>query len=117
MEAGIECLNGKHGHVKLPKEPQQIVIIILKCVVSIGKSVRLMNIFYIIFFLQEIKFLYEPTFLGMLTAQYYLSYKTISFLSVNMEPDSSMEDLLNLIVQVEEYRLLPVRHNEDNINK
>ncbi|CAH1957874.1 unnamed protein product [Acanthoscelides obtectus] len=53
----------------------------------------------------------------MLAAQYYLSHKTIHFLSEHMEPDSSIEDLLNLICQVEEYRLLPVRHNEDNINR
>lgn len=53
----------------------------------------------------------------MIAAQFYLSHKTISFLSSNMEKDSTMEDLLNLIVQVEEYKLLPVRHNEDNINK
>ncbi|KAJ8934567.1 hypothetical protein NQ318_017266 [Aromia moschata] len=66
---------------------------------------------------EEMKFLYEPTFLGMLAAQYYLSYKTLYFLSENIRPDSSMEDLLKLICQVEEYRLLPVRHNEDNINR
>lgn len=63
------------------------------------------------------KILYEPTFLGMLAAQYYLSYKTIYFLSENLQPDSSIEDLLDLTCQVEEYRLLPVRHNEDNINR
>lgn len=63
------------------------------------------------------KFLYEPTFLGMLAAQYYLSYKTIHFLSENIEQNSSIDELLSLICQVEEYRLLPVRHNEDNINR
>nr|CAH7750403.1 unnamed protein product [Callosobruchus chinensis] len=66
---------------------------------------------------EETVLLYEPSFLGVLAAQYYLSHKTIHFLSENMEPDSSIEDLLNLICQVEEYRLLPVRHNEDNINR
>ncbi|XP_074028472.1 activating signal cointegrator 1 complex subunit obelus isoform X3 [Leptinotarsa decemlineata] len=66
---------------------------------------------------EEMKFLYEPTFLGMLAAQYYLSHKTIYFLSENLQADSSIEELLELICQVEEYRLLPVRHNEDNINR
>ncbi|KAJ8967760.1 hypothetical protein NQ314_002643 [Rhamnusium bicolor] len=66
---------------------------------------------------EEMRYLYEPTFLGMLGAQYYLSFKTIYFLSENICSDSSMDELLSLICQVEEYRLLPVRHNEDNINK
>ncbi|XP_018561947.1 activating signal cointegrator 1 complex subunit 3 isoform X3 [Anoplophora glabripennis] len=66
---------------------------------------------------EEMKFLYESTFLGTLAAQYYLSYKTIYFLSENMEQNSSIDELLSLICQVEEYRLLPVRHNEDNINR
>ncbi|KAL1501849.1 hypothetical protein ABEB36_007098 [Hypothenemus hampei] len=65
----------------------------------------------------EIKTIYEPTILGMLGCQYYLSYKTIHFLSEEMQPDNSMDELLTLICQVEEYRLFPVRHNEDNINK
>ncbi|KAJ8984827.1 hypothetical protein NQ317_013026 [Molorchus minor] len=66
---------------------------------------------------EELKFLYEPTFIGILGAQYYLSYKTISFLSENIQQDNSIDELLRLICQVEEYRLLPVRHNEDNINR
>ncbi|XP_050304437.1 activating signal cointegrator 1 complex subunit 3 [Anthonomus grandis grandis] len=65
----------------------------------------------------EMKNVYEASFLGMLGCQYYLSYKTMYFLSENMQPNNSVEDLLILICQVEEYRLFPVRHNEDNINK
>ncbi|XP_066155619.1 activating signal cointegrator 1 complex subunit 3-like [Euwallacea fornicatus] len=60
---------------------------------------------------------YEPTSLGLLGCQYYLSYKSIYFLSENMEHYNSIDELLTLICQVEEYRLFPVRHNEDNINK
>ncbi|KAF7284822.1 hypothetical protein GWI33_021579 [Rhynchophorus ferrugineus] len=66
---------------------------------------------------ENIKNFYETTFLGMLGCQYYLSYKTVHFLSENMLPDNSIDDLLLLICQVEEYKLFPVRHNEDNINK
>ncbi|XP_060529591.1 activating signal cointegrator 1 complex subunit 3 isoform X2 [Cylas formicarius] len=61
--------------------------------------------------------IYEPTFLGMLSCQYYLSYKSIHFLSETMQPNNSIDELLLLICQVEEYKLFPVRHNEDNINK
>lgn len=66
---------------------------------------------------ENIKNFYETTFLGMLGCQYYLSYKTVHFLSENMQFDNSIDDLLSLICQVEEYKLFPVRHNEDNINK
>ncbi|ENN76138.1 hypothetical protein YQE_07311, partial [Dendroctonus ponderosae] len=65
----------------------------------------------------EFRGVYEPTFLGLLSCQYYLSFKSVHFLSEQMEPDCSLEELLLLVCQVEEYRLFPVRHNEDNINK
>ncbi|XP_072381205.1 activating signal cointegrator 1 complex subunit 3-like isoform X2 [Diabrotica undecimpunctata] len=65
----------------------------------------------------EMKLFYESTILGHLAAQYYLSYKTVYFLSETMQPDSSIEEMLELICQVEEYKLIPVRHNEDNINR
>ncbi|CAG9769327.1 unnamed protein product [Ceutorhynchus assimilis] len=61
--------------------------------------------------------IYETTLLGMLSSQYYLSYKSIHFLSESMEPNNSIEELLTLICQVEEYKLFPVRHNEDIINR
>lgn len=60
---------------------------------------------------------YEPTFYGLLASQYYLSYKSMYFLNTHMQHDSSIDDLLTLISQVEEYALFPVRHNEDNINR
>ncbi|XP_056637201.1 activating signal cointegrator 1 complex subunit 3-like isoform X1 [Diorhabda sublineata] len=65
----------------------------------------------------EMRLFYESTILGVLAAQYYLSYKTIYFLSENMSENSSIEEMLELICQVEEYKLIPVRHNEDNINR
>ncbi|CAG9864266.1 unnamed protein product, partial [Phyllotreta striolata] len=61
--------------------------------------------------------IYGSTILGMLGAQFYLSHKTVLFLSENMQENSTIEELLELICQVEEYKLMPVRHNEDNINK
>lgn len=89
------------------------------CVVQQNAVSTVLYIEFVVFnsALQELKGIYEATLLGMLSCQYYLSYKSTHFISENMESNSSIDELLILICQVEEYRLFPVRHNEDNINK
>jgi activating signal cointegrator complex subunit 3 len=66
---------------------------------------------------EEVGDFYESTFLGQLAAQYYLSCKTMLYLHNNVAEDSSLDDLLTNMCQVEEYALFPVRHNEDKINR
>jgi hypothetical protein len=39
------------------------------------------------------------------------------YLHHNVAEDSSLDDLLTNMCQVEEYALFPVRHNEDKINR
>lgn len=55
--------------------------------------------------------------MGQLAAQYYLSCKTMLYLHENLMEDSSLDDLVLNMCQVEEYALFPVRHNEDKINR
>ena len=59
----------------------------------------------------------EPTALGKICSFYYLMHPTIRHLEDNLKPDSTYEDLLMILCGATEYSELPVRHNEDIVNK
>ncbi|KAK9203816.1 hypothetical protein WN943_014073 [Citrus x changshan-huyou] len=59
----------------------------------------------------------EPTMLGTIASQYYLSYVTVSMFGSNIGPDTSLEVFLHILSGASEYDELPVRHNEDNHNE
>ncbi|KAH6557931.1 hypothetical protein KP509_1Z085500 [Ceratopteris richardii] len=58
----------------------------------------------------------EPLMLGNIASQYYLSHRTVSLFSSNVNADSTVEDLLLTLAGAAEYDELPVRHNEDKLN-
>uniref|UniRef100_A0A5B7ARQ6 RNA helicase n=1 Tax=Davidia involucrata TaxID=16924 RepID=A0A5B7ARQ6_DAVIN len=59
----------------------------------------------------------EPTMLGSIASQYYLSYMTVSMFGSNIGPDTSLEVFLHILSGASEYDELPVRHNEENYNE
>lgn len=59
----------------------------------------------------------EPTSLGKICSFYYLMHTTIRHLEDNLRSDSSYEDLMMILCGATEYSELPVRHNEDLVNK
>ncbi|KAF9306760.1 hypothetical protein BGZ74_003618 [Mortierella antarctica] len=59
----------------------------------------------------------ESTSLGKICSFYYLMHTTIRHLEDNLRPDSSYEDLMMILCGSTEYSELPVRHNEDLVNK
>ncbi|KAF4360857.1 hypothetical protein G4B88_000712 [Cannabis sativa] len=59
----------------------------------------------------------EPTMLGSIASQYYLSYMTVSMFGSNIGPDTSLEVFLLILSGASEYNELPVRHNEENYNE
>ncbi|CAM8907106.1 unnamed protein product [Rhodiola kirilowii] len=58
----------------------------------------------------------EPTMLGSIASQYYLSYTTVSMFGSNISLDTSLEVFLHILSGASEYDELPVRHNEENYN-
>lgn len=59
----------------------------------------------------------EPLMLGSIASQYYLSYMTVSMFGSNIGPNTSLEVFLHILSGASEYNELPVRHNEENINR
>lgn len=59
----------------------------------------------------------EPTMLGTIASQYYLSYMTVSMFGSNIGPDTPLEAFLHILSGACEFDELPVRHNEENYNK
>ncbi|KAI5331061.1 hypothetical protein L3X38_021187 [Prunus dulcis] len=59
----------------------------------------------------------EPTMLGSIASQYYLSYMTVSMFGSNIGSDTSLEVFLHILSAASEYNELPVRHNEENYNE
>ncbi|THG01808.1 hypothetical protein TEA_006154 [Camellia sinensis var. sinensis] len=59
----------------------------------------------------------EPTMLGSIASQYYLSYMTVSMFGSNIGQDTSLEVFLHVLSGASEYDELPVRHNEENFNE
>ncbi|XP_039272645.2 activating signal cointegrator 1 complex subunit 3-like [Styela clava] len=59
----------------------------------------------------------EPTSIGRIASYYYLSHLTVRMLCQEMKSGSTIPDILQLLTECQEYNELPVRHNEDIINK
>uniref|UniRef100_UPI00358EF322 activating signal cointegrator 1 complex subunit 3 isoform X2 n=1 Tax=Myxine glutinosa TaxID=7769 RepID=UPI00358EF322 len=57
----------------------------------------------------------SPLFLGRIASYYYLKYKTVHLFHDRLNSTCSVEDLLSLLADAEEYAELPVRHNEDGL--
>lgn len=54
--------------------------------------------------------------MGHIASYYYLQHKTIKTFHEKLKGELSIEDLLKVLVDAEEFNLLPVRHNEDLMN-
>ncbi|KAG1665183.1 Activating signal cointegrator 1 complex subunit 3 [Nymphon striatum] len=59
---------------------------------------------------------FQPTVLGHIASFYYLSHKTVAMFKESLQIDSSIEKLLQVLTDAQEYDQIPVRHNEDNLN-
>lgn len=58
----------------------------------------------------------DPTPFGKIMSYYYLSHKTIRYLTKHAKAQASFLDVLTWMCRATEYDELPVRHNEDLIN-
>ena len=64
-------------------------------------------------------FTLESTQIGRITSRYYLNYPTLHRFSkfiVECKDIASVEELIRVICQADEFAELPVRHNEDTLN-
>ncbi|GFY27543.1 activating signal cointegrator 1 complex subunit 3 [Trichonephila clavipes] len=59
----------------------------------------------------------SPTVLGKIASYYYLNHRTILWFSQKLHKDANIEDMLDILCGTHEYEELPVRHNEDSVNK
>ncbi|KAG0300672.1 hypothetical protein BGZ98_008986, partial [Dissophora globulifera] len=59
----------------------------------------------------------ESSSMGKICSFYYLMHPTIRHLLDHLQPDSTYEDLMMILCGATEYSELPVRHNEDLVNK
>jgi activating signal cointegrator complex subunit 3 len=55
--------------------------------------------------------------MGKIASFYYLSYQTMQHFQDNLRPDSNLEQVLKVLSDAYEYDQLPVRHNEDILNR
>ncbi|CAO2627749.1 Activating signal cointegrator 1 complex subunit 3 [Lemmus lemmus] len=58
----------------------------------------------------------EPLECGRIASYYYLKHKTVKMFKDRLKPECSIEELLSILSDAEEYTDLPVRHNEDHTN-
>ena len=58
----------------------------------------------------------QSTPLGRISSFYYLSHLTVRMFYEKLKNDITLEQILELLTEVQEYSELPVRHNEDNLN-
>ncbi|KAM8954511.1 activating signal cointegrator 1 complex subunit 3 isoform 1-T1 [Pelodytes ibericus] len=58
----------------------------------------------------------EPQTYGKIASYYYLKHQTVRMFKDRLKSDCSVEDLLSVLTDAEEYTDLPVRHNEDQMN-
>jgi len=54
-----------------------------------------------------------PTLLGHISSYYYLQHKTAKTFQERLKGELSMDDLIKVLVDAEEFSLLPIRHNDD----
>lgn len=70
---------------------------------------------YFFFFSQDGRTLY-PTSIGRIASYYYIKHETMLHLTQTIKPDSTIEELLDILSHVTEYDDVPVRHNEEHLN-
>lgn len=58
----------------------------------------------------------RSTPLGLIASYYYLQHKTVKIFHERLKGELSMDDLIKILADAEEFSLLPVRHNEDLMN-
>ncbi|XP_074846926.1 activating signal cointegrator 1 complex subunit 3 isoform X2 [Carettochelys insculpta] len=58
----------------------------------------------------------EPLTYGRIASYYYLQHQTVRMFKDRLKPECSVEELLSVLSDAEEYADLPVRHNEDQMN-
>ncbi|GBC25635.1 uncharacterized protein OCT59_020043 [Rhizophagus irregularis] len=59
----------------------------------------------------------ESTSFGKIASYYYLSHKTIRLFLDRVQIKSTIRDILGILCDSDEYSELPVRHNEDLLNR
>uniref|UniRef100_A0A158Q7W7 Activating signal cointegrator 1 complex subunit 3 n=1 Tax=Elaeophora elaphi TaxID=1147741 RepID=A0A158Q7W7_9BILA len=55
--------------------------------------------------------------LGTIASIYYLNHKTVRFFANYLTPTATVEELIKILADCPEYDEIPVRHNEDQINR
>ncbi|KAI1885583.1 hypothetical protein AGOR_G00205300 [Albula goreensis] len=58
----------------------------------------------------------EPLTYGRIASYYYLKHQTVRMFRERLKAECSLQDLLLVLTDAEEYAELPVRHNEDQLN-
>uniref|UniRef100_A0AAQ5X6T8 Activating signal cointegrator 1 complex subunit 3 n=1 Tax=Amphiprion ocellaris TaxID=80972 RepID=A0AAQ5X6T8_AMPOC len=58
----------------------------------------------------------EPLTYGRIASYYYLKHQTIRTFKEQLRAELSIQELLSILTDAEEYAELPVRHNEDQLN-
>ncbi|XP_039603796.1 activating signal cointegrator 1 complex subunit 3 [Polypterus senegalus] len=58
----------------------------------------------------------EPLTYGRIASYYYLKHQSVRMFKERLKADCTLEDLLFILSDAEEYSELPVRHNEDQMN-
>ncbi|KAJ8290873.1 hypothetical protein GJAV_G00018670 [Gymnothorax javanicus] len=58
----------------------------------------------------------EPVTYGRIASYYYLKHQTVRMFHERLKAECSLQDLLLILTDAEEYTELPVRHNEDQLN-
>ncbi|OAF71443.1 Activating signal cointegrator 1 complex subunit 3 [Intoshia linei] len=57
------------------------------------------------------------TELGRIACVYYISHITVSFFNKSLSSESSIKSLLKILCYADEFSLMPIRHNEEILNK
>ncbi|KAL3312269.1 activating signal cointegrator 1 complex subunit [Cichlidogyrus casuarinus] len=71
---------------------------------------------YCVYYDDEDEYTVHPTEYGQIASFYYLSHESIGQFIEQIKPDSTVEQLLEVLCNAKEFSLLPVRHNEDLLN-
>eukprot|EP01061_Rhynchopus_euleeides_P045577 TRINITY_DN8255_c1_g1_i1.p1 TRINITY_DN8255_c1_g1~~TRINITY_DN8255_c1_g1_i1.p1 ORF type:complete len:1912 (+),score=925.93 TRINITY_DN8255_c1_g1_i1:147-5882(+) len=57
-----------------------------------------------------------PSVLGRIASFYYLSHQSVLLFEDYIQDETSLQDILKLLCNAQEFAELPVRHNEDKLN-
>ncbi|TRZ04207.1 hypothetical protein DNTS_002616, partial [Danionella cerebrum] len=71
--------------------------------------------FILLFFVQDEQSI-EPLTYGRIASYYYLKHQSVRMFRERLKPELSVQELLAILSDAEEYAELPVRHNEDQLN-